>query len=213
MNWSDERYVKFYVRDTLTWLSLPFEARAVLALMMRKVDGAGVLETGTFDPVVALAMQIVAPVDFVRVGLTALMAAETVEKVANGLLLTNFVDAQEATKTETQKKRDQRSRSRDQRRLSQATEIRTTPVPDCPVLSPSVPVCPPPAQPSPPPAQLTTSLSQPSPPPAQVKKPRAKPQAELPDMVPPKPGQASDAHRKALGGVPGRAPIQNYFQP
>ena len=55
MDWSDERYAKIYTRDTLTWLSLPWEGRCLLPLLIRKVDGAGILETGNLDPAEAVA--------------------------------------------------------------------------------------------------------------------------------------------------------------
>lgn len=185
MNWSDERYVKVYTRDTLTWLSLGFEARAVLALLLRKVNGAGIMETGTIEAARAVAMQIVAPVDVVRTGLAELVAIGTVEMVPNGVLLPNFVEAQEATKTESRKKADQRQRDRDQRRQAQLVETLEADVPRSPAVSRAVPL-----QPSP--AQLTTSSppAQPSPPPAQRDQPRSKKpkaQAELPEIIPPAP--------------------------
>lgn len=46
MNWSDERYVRLFTRDTVTWLRWSFETRAIFCLMLRKVDRSGVLETG-----------------------------------------------------------------------------------------------------------------------------------------------------------------------
>lgn len=48
MNWSDERYVKLYERDTLTW---PWQAKCVFALLLRKVDRSGVLDTGRSDTI------------------------------------------------------------------------------------------------------------------------------------------------------------------
>lgn len=146
MNWSDEKYVKLYVRDSLTWLSWPWEARACWPLLLRKLDGAGLIETGRGDQAAAVALQILMPVEVVKVGLPAILASGTLEVVTGGLVSPAFVEAQEARKTEAQKKRDQRERVRDQRRAQQVFEIRNEPVP---TPSPSVPRSPPPAQPSP----------------------------------------------------------------
>lgn len=165
MNWPDEKYVKVYTRDTLTWKSWCWQARTVFSLLVRKLDGAGLIETGRMDPVDALALQLDLPRDVVAVGLPPILECGTAETVPGGLLVPKWIEAQESTKTEAQKKRDQRSRVRDQRRIAQVSEIRQSPVPECPALSPAVPGCPPPAQPSPttspaqPPAQKETTSS------------------------------------------------------
>lgn len=161
MNWSDEKYVKLYTRDTLTWLSLSWEARALLALLLRKVDGAGLMEVGNLEAAHAVALQLVMPTDVVRRALAELVAIGTVTEVRGGILIANFVEAQESTKTEARKKKDQRQRVADQRRLAQVVESVEAHVPQCPAVSRDVPDCPPPAQPTtsppPPPAQPTTS--------------------------------------------------------
>jgi len=155
MNWPDEKYVKLYVRDSLTWRSWCWQARAIFPNILRKLDGAGIIETGNLEPAVAVARQIDFPADVVRVGLEDILASETLKKVAGGLESTAFIAAQEARKTEALKKRDQRERVAAARRAAEVAEIRTeavpTPshdVPSCPVLSPSSP-----AQPVPSPAQ------------------------------------------------------------
>lgn len=165
MNWPDEKYVKVYTRDTLTWKSWCWQARTVFSLLVRKLDGAGLIETGRMGPVDALALQLDLPREVVAVGLPPILECGTAETVPGGLLVPKWIEAQESTKTEAQKKRDQRSRVRDQRRIAQVSEIRQAPVPECPALSPAVPGCPPPAQPSPttspaqPPAQKETTSS------------------------------------------------------
>src|SRR4051812_42427605 len=98
-------------------LSLDWDARSVLRALLLKLDGAGVMETGTLDPAEAVALQLRAPVDVVRRALPALIACGTVITVRHGILVPNYVAAQEATKTERLKKADQRQREADQRRL------------------------------------------------------------------------------------------------
>jgi len=161
---SDEKYVKLYSRDTLTWQTWPWEARALLSLLLRKVDGAGLLETGRMDPVQAVALQVALPIAVVEVGLPALLESGTVVQVQAGILVAKFVEAQEATKTEARKKKDQRERERDQRK-AQPIESLEADVPQCPAVSRAVPLqpttSPPPAQPSPPPTTTTTKSRQP----------------------------------------------------
>lgn len=140
MNWSDENYVKVYTRDTLTWRSWNWQARTVFLHLTRKLDGAGLIEVGRMDPVDALALQLDLPREVVAEGLPHLLATDTLELVQAGILVPNWIDAQEARKTEAQKKRDQRSRARDQRRATQTTETRKAPVPRCPAVSPAVPL-------------------------------------------------------------------------
>ena len=129
MNWCDEHYAKLYTRDTLTWLSWPWQARCLAPLLLRKVDGAGIIETGGLEPAAAIAMQLMIPIEVVEPGLVAMLSDGTLETVSGGILWPAYVEAQEARKSEAQKKRDQRSKARDQRR-------QTPPVPR---VSPAVP--------------------------------------------------------------------------
>jgi hypothetical protein len=120
----------------------------------------------------------------VRPGLEALLADGTVEKVPGGLIIPHFVDAQEATKTEARKKRDQRQRAADQRRHAQVAEIATSLVPQRPALSRDVPDCPPSAQ-----LTTTTTTTTSSPPahhqPSRTPPPATPKQIDLaPDVVP-----------------------------
>jgi hypothetical protein len=159
MHWSDERYVKLYSRDTPGWMLWPWQARALLPLLLRRLDGAGVLECGRAKPIEAVAIVVGLPLEVVSVGLEALLVDGVLESVDGGLLMPNYIEAQEATKTEAGKKRDQRERHRAQARVTVKA-----PVPECPAVSPSVPECPPPAYPSP--AQpIPAQLKQMNPPP------------------------------------------------
>lgn len=156
MNWSDERYVKLYVRPTATYRLWPWQAKALFPWLLARCDGSGLLEVGRHG-VQGVAALVEMPLELVQTAVDALLEDGTIERVPRGFLLPKFIEAQEATKTEKQKKRDQRERAR-----SQAREIVNEPVPECPELSPSVPSCPPPAQPSPAqPSPLTTMSGKP----------------------------------------------------
>lgn len=122
MNWPDEHYVKCYTRDSLTWKTWKWETRTVLLHLLRKVDGAGFIETGRMEPAEALAIQLELPRAVVEPGLAELVACGTAEVVDRSILLTKFVEAQEARKSDAQKKRDQRQKTIDQRRAAQALE-------------------------------------------------------------------------------------------
>jgi hypothetical protein len=128
MDWSDEHYVKLYTRDTLTWRCWGWEARTLFLNLLRKVNGSGFIETGTLSPVRALVVQLELPESVVDVGLAQLVASGTAELVDRAVLLPKYVEAQEARKSEAQKKRDYRDGVRRKRRESQLSETPSPPV-------------------------------------------------------------------------------------
>lgn len=143
MNWSDERYVKVYARDTANWKMLPWEAKAVWLLLLRKLDGAGIVDTGSHDRNQVLALILDVPTEVVAKAIPALLADGTLVEVERGLLAPNFIDSQEARKTDTQSKRDQRQKVKDKRSATQRLEVIKAPVL---LLSDDVRPCPPSAQ-------------------------------------------------------------------
>lgn len=156
MNWGDERYVKLYVRDTYTWRKWPWQARALLGPFLKALNGAGFVDLGNDEPAEALAMMVLIPVEVVRPALEAWLADGTVERVAHGLLMPKFLEAQEATKTPAQKKRDQRDRDRALIRAQQAGILGA-------LVTGSHPQSPPvPLQPSPPPPPAQPKIARPA---------------------------------------------------
>ena len=143
MNWSDERYVKLYVRPTATYRLWPWQTKAIFPWLLARCDGSGLIDVGRHG-IQGVAALVEMPLEVVEAGMKTLVEDGTVEAVPRGFLVPKFIEAQEATKTERAKKRDQRERMR-----SQAREVVDAPVPSCPELSPSVPLQPSPAQPSP----------------------------------------------------------------
>ena len=137
MDWSDEHYVKLYSRDTLTWRAWSWQARTVFLHLLRRVDHAGFIETGKMKPTAALALQLDLPAEVVDPGLVDLLASGTAQLAAGAVLLPKFLEAQEARKSEAQKKRNYRERERSRRLSVQATENTTTHVP---MVSPPVPM-------------------------------------------------------------------------
>lgn len=114
MDWSNERYVRLYVRDTLTWQRLGFEGQAVFCLLLRKVDRVGALAIDDIEPWEAVALHINAPEDFARVAMERLLRLKVVEHVGQQLLVPNFLEAQEASMSPTMRQKEHRLRRRDQ---------------------------------------------------------------------------------------------------
>lgn len=111
MNWEDERYVRLYTRDTITWKLLGWEGRFVMMSLLRKVDRAGCLdlEAGTEGLSALLEM----PEEIVQAGLAACTKRGTVQQRGSMLVLPRFLEAQEAKQSDRQRQRECRERRRD----------------------------------------------------------------------------------------------------
>ena len=127
MRWSDERYVRFYTRDSTHWLLGPWEARAVLGPVLRKLERDGTLDLGD-DGLEALAVVVGLPPAVVEPGMAWWMRKGTFEIVAGRLVMPHFIEAQEARMSDAQRAREHRERSRDQARAggSHVTERDST---------------------------------------------------------------------------------------
>lgn len=116
MDWSNERYVRVYTRDTTTWKLMDWRGRTVLSLLIRKVDRAGVLDVG-HDGVLGLAAVLELPIEIVEAGIGQLTAARggtpTVIDTGTAYALPNFLEAQEAPQSDPQRKRESRARRRE----------------------------------------------------------------------------------------------------
>lgn len=114
MDWSNERYVRLYVRDTLTWRMWTWQARTVLSLLLRKLDRAGVMDIGEHDVTRAVAALIEIPEDVADVGVKELLRDKTLVHANGRICMPNFVQAQEAKQSDAQRQRESRARRRDQ---------------------------------------------------------------------------------------------------
>lgn len=96
LDWSNERYVRLYTRDTATWKLVDWRARTVLLHLLRKVDRAGVLDVGD-DGELGLAAVLELPLEeVVEPGIAQLVKRGTVEVAAGGYVIQNFTKAQTA---------------------------------------------------------------------------------------------------------------------
>jgi len=110
MNFSDERYVRVYTRDTESWLMLSWQAQALFLLVLRKVDRAGVLQTRFQARGVAKFVNM--PVDVVASALEELLGDGCVQECDSGYVIPNFITAQEAVQSDRFRQRESRARRR-----------------------------------------------------------------------------------------------------
>ncbi len=111
MRWEDERYVRLYTRDTVDWNMWPWQSRALFPLLLRKLDRAGIFELGKHG-MAGLADAVRLPVEVVDAGLAGLIVDGCLERRGEVLVMRSFIEAQESSSTDAQRKRDQRERAR-----------------------------------------------------------------------------------------------------
>lgn len=98
--WEDERYVKLYVRDTINWTLLSYDAQSLVMHLLRKVNRAGVLEIGPHGAR-GLAVLLRHPdSDRLQKTLDELTAAGTITIRSGVLTFPNFIDAQESKQSD-----------------------------------------------------------------------------------------------------------------
>ena len=117
MDWANERWVRVFTRDTVSWKLCDWRAHTTLLHLFRKVDRAGVLDVGD-DGIAGLAAVLELPIEVVEPGIAQLI------KTGNGRLPTvvfsgasyvipNFIEAQETPQSDPQRTRESRARRRD----------------------------------------------------------------------------------------------------
>lgn len=110
MDWSNEAYVRLYVRNTTTWRRLGFEGQTMLMHMLRVVDRAGVLDIEDMPPGEAAALHTGAPPDFAAAGMAKILELKSMIHDGTRLVFPNFIEAQEATKSDKQRQKESRER-------------------------------------------------------------------------------------------------------
>lgn len=112
MNFEDERYVRVYVRDTVTWKLMGWQARCLLPLLLRKVDRAGCVDLdGAGAEGVAALVEI--PLEVAEPGFKSLLARGVVEVRGDTLIFPKFIAAQEAKQSDKVRQQESRARKRD----------------------------------------------------------------------------------------------------
>lgn len=111
LRWEDERYVRLYTRDTTTWKLLPWQAKCLLPLLLRKLDRAGLAEVG--DPAEeGIAALTDMPLDLVHAALPALLARKVFVLNEGVLAMPNFDSAQTAKQSDRARQAARRERDR-----------------------------------------------------------------------------------------------------
>jgi hypothetical protein len=95
VRWEDERYVRIYTRDTTTWKLLPWQSKALLLLLLRKADRAGIidLDEDAYDGIAAITDM---PRELVDAAMPELLRRGIFVISGNKLVAPKFVEAQEA---------------------------------------------------------------------------------------------------------------------
>lgn len=108
MDWSNERYVRVYTRDTADWSCLSWQARALWVLIMRKLDRSGVLATAKGPR--GVAALVVMPVEVVEPALAELLEDGCLTAHPLGYVAPNYLEAQECTASDAARQRESRAR-------------------------------------------------------------------------------------------------------
>lgn len=112
MRWEDERYVRFYTRDTPEWDAMNWRARGLFGLILRVVDRAGILKLGKRLGLRGVSVAVKAPWEEVQGPLQELLDDGCVRYVETednaALVMPNFLAAQEAPMSTAERKRKSR---------------------------------------------------------------------------------------------------------
>lgn len=111
MDWSNERYVRLYVRDSADLLAAGWEGRFVFYELLRHVDRAGVLDTGGDLDIVPEMIRV--PADVFATGFARLKRRKVVQLTQGAIVIPNFLEAQESPASDAQRMREMRARRRD----------------------------------------------------------------------------------------------------
>lgn len=112
MNFSEEKWVKLYKRNTVTWRKIGWDARCVFMHLIRVVDSSGVFEC-TEDIVGDLSTEIEAPLDVTKSGLENLSKYGVVMLLDSKILIPRYIEAQQTPKSDKLRQQEARERKRD----------------------------------------------------------------------------------------------------
>lgn len=126
MKWEDERWVKLYTRDSVTWRRWGWMGQCVFLQLLRKVDHYGRIDLDDgLEPweAVMLASDGM-PEDVCRGGIDALIRTGTLAVGAKSMVLVNYQEAQLARTSDKERKRRQREKERADREQVQSVTKR-----------------------------------------------------------------------------------------
>ena len=111
MDWSNERYVRVYVRETVGDVALTWQGRAIWREILIKCDRAGVIVLDGHG-VRGLAGLIRMPPEVVEEHFQQLLDDGRVQIRGEYLIVPNYIEAQESTKSDAQRQRESREKRR-----------------------------------------------------------------------------------------------------
>jgi len=125
VNFDDERFVKIFTRDTVTWKLLGWEGRCVLLMLLRKVDRAGCVDLASGIEGLALLLDL--PEEVTERGFAACLRRGCVTQRDDIAVVPNFVRAQDSRQTDRVRQAESRARRRDSGLVSQnVTDVART---------------------------------------------------------------------------------------
>lgn len=114
MDWSNERYVRIYLRQTTAWKLLGWEGQAAFCLLEMQLDRTGALEIQDLSPANAIALTTGLPPDVAAVAAERLLRLKFFEHVDGYLIDPTFIEAQEASKSSIARQQEHRMKRRDE---------------------------------------------------------------------------------------------------
>jgi hypothetical protein len=112
MDFANERYVRLYVRDTITWLRLKFEGQTILALMLRKADRAGVIDMDPdIEPWEAAMLHLPGcPEPFAKLGMGNCLKQKCIVHDGDRLVFPRYIEANETPMSDKQRAKESRAK-------------------------------------------------------------------------------------------------------
>lgn len=112
MDFANERYVRLYVRDTMTWKRLGWDGQTMLMHLLRKVDRSGVIDIGDAEPWESGVMLCGAPEDQARRGVARMLELGVIVHDADRLVFPRFIEGNETPQSDAQRVREHREREK-----------------------------------------------------------------------------------------------------
>jgi hypothetical protein len=122
MRWEDERYVRLYTRDTVTWKLLPWQAKCLIPLLMRKLDRQGIADVGS-DGLAGIAVLTDLPLELVEAAWPELVKRGVFTLESGRVSMPNYMAAQEARSSAAERQRRYRESQRNRDTESDDTGV------------------------------------------------------------------------------------------
>lgn len=110
MDWANERYVRLYVRETPDQALWCWQALAIWPWLVMRAERSGELRTRKGAAGIAALIRM--PIEIVEPGIADLLADGCLVETHRGYAMPNYVEAQNATSSDSKRKADQRARER-----------------------------------------------------------------------------------------------------